>query len=125
MAPTSESGVDDQAGWHRAEQLDDLVGHHWLVRECLAHPQSPDRHDACGWSAATLTLEVGGGGYFQGSGRGTAHGPDTFDVHLVTGHGGQARLVGCRTAAAVRDPQQDAVAGVVDGPLVRSEWGWS
>ncbi len=80
-----DGGVDDQAAGHRAEQLDHLGGHDRLVGECLAHPQSLDRHDSCGWSAATVRLEVGGGGFFQRSGRGTAHGPDTFDVHVVTG----------------------------------------
>ena len=106
MPAAAHGGVEDQAGRDRGEQPHHLLGHHRFVREGLAHPQSPDRHDACGWSAAAISLEVGGGGCFQGSGRGTAHGPDTFDVHLVPGHGGQARLVGCRSAPAVRAPER-------------------
>ncbi len=90
----AHGGVDKQARRHRAEQLDDLVGHHRLVGKGLAHPQSPDRHKACGWSAATFALEVGGGGIFQGCGRGTAHGPDALDVYVVAGHGGQAGFIG-------------------------------
>ena len=107
--PPPEGGVEDQTGGHRGEQPHHLVGHHRLMGKGLAHPQSLDRHDACGWSAATISLEVGGGGCFQRSGRGTAHGPDTFDVHLVPGHGGQARLVGGRSAPAVRPPERRRV----------------
>ncbi len=99
MSTAPQGGVGDQTGGHGTEQGDHLGRHHWLMGELLAHPQSPDRHDACGWSAATLSLEVGGGGFFQGSGRGTAHGPNTFDVYLVASHRGQARLVRGRTMA--------------------------
>ncbi len=104
MARRSHGGVDDQAGRDGTHQVDHLGDHDRLVREVLAHPQSPDRHDACGWSAATIQLEVCGGGFFQWSDRGTAHGPDTFDMDVVTGNGGETGLERGRAAASATAP---------------------
>jgi len=52
---------------------------------------------SCGWSAATVRPGKGGGGFSQLSGRGTAHGPDAFDMDIVTGHRGLARLERCES----------------------------
>ena len=92
VAGTAERGVEDEPRRDGAQQVDDLGGHDGIVGKGLAHPQPLDRHDSCGWSAATVRPGGGGGGTSQWSGRGTAHGPDTFDVDAVPGRGGLARL---------------------------------
>jgi hypothetical protein len=94
---TAQGGIEYQTGRHLAEEIGDLGRHYRLMGEGLVHPQPLDRHVSCGWSAATVRPGKGGGGFSQLSGRGTAHGPDTFDVDVVPGHRGLARLEGCES----------------------------
>src|SRR5581483_3736649 len=60
MTATADGGVDDHAGRHGPKQLDNAVEHHRLVRERLAHPQSPGRTGAVGMSPRSSWMEAGG-----------------------------------------------------------------
>ncbi len=103
MSAPAEGGVDDQARGHRANSSTTSVvmTGSWVKVAWLIRSPSTGTMLAGGVPLRSL-WGSGGGGFPQRSGRGTAHGPDSLDVHIVTGDGGEAGLEGRRSVEPLR-----------------------